>query len=557
MLVTEAGKLREFGTTKRIWQGIPSIERTKKGRLFAAWYSGGITEQPGNFVVLVKSDDDGTTWSEPIAGASKGQTYRCYDQCLWIDPLDRLWFIWSVAPEHCVYASICDDPDAENLTWGDVFPIGPDVMLNKPTVLSTGEWLFPIAVWDRQVSVAEPSKTEPRGAFVYRTVDNGLTFQRLGTPVIHARAFDEHMVVELNDGAVMMLTRTLYGISKAFSYDGGLTWTQGRDSHLGGPCSRFHIRRLASGRLLLVNHYQFTGRNNLAALLSEDDGKTWPYALMLDERKDVSYPDMAEGPDGRLYIIYDRERGASYDGRTSYARTLKDARQILMAKITEADIMAGKLVSPGSGLKIVVNELSQYDGDAQGQYDSFPRCTYADMKQWLLKLKDKDEIMSKIFRFYSKSCENLQPIDSRALDDIISRFLNSEEDVETAFGRIVDILETSVHIPAPRHEPVVESAIAYIDGHFTEEVTAELLARRSGISLYYLCHRFKEQMGLSILAYRDAQRFSLAKRLLCTTQESVTRIAMECGFESPAYFSRRFKKNTGLTPKQYRQYHQE
>lgn len=555
MLITDSEQLRQYATGKRIWQGIPSIERTAGGRLYAAFYSGGINEQPGNFVVLVRSDDDGATWSEPIACAYRGETYRCYDQCLWIDPLGRLWFIWSVAPEHCVYASICADPEADTLQWGEVFPIGQDVMLNKPTVLSTGEWLFPIAVWDKDVSVSSPSKTPEKGAFVYRTADNGKTFQRLGCPQIQARAFDEHMVVELGNGSLMMLTRTLYGIAKAVSYDGGVTWTQGRDSRLGGPCSRFHIRRLASGRLLLVNHYHFTGRNNLTALLSEDDGKTWPYALLLDERDNVSYPDMAEGPDGTMYIIYDRERGAAYDDRTSFQRTLEDAREILMAKITEADILAGRLVSPGSRLKQIVSKLGAYDGDAQALYDAAPRHTYEDLKQWLLKLDDRDTIMENIFRFYAKSCENMQPIDSEALDGAIRRFQAQGPDAEQVFAEIIGILENARTDISPRHEPVVEAAVDYIDSHFTQDVTAELLAQTLGVSLYYLCHRFKAQVGLTILAYRDAQRMSLAKKLLCTSDMTITRIARECGFGDSGYFSRRFRQTMGLSARQYRQYH--
>ena len=56
-------------------------------------------------------------------------------------------------------------------------------------------------------------REQESGAFVYRTSDNGKTFQRLGTPQIAARCFDEHMVVELKTGALMMLTRTMYGMT--------------------------------------------------------------------------------------------------------------------------------------------------------------------------------------------------------------------------------------------------------------------------------------------------------------------------------------------------------
>jgi len=103
---------------------------------------------------------------------------------------------------------------------------------------------------------------------------------------------------------------------------------------------------------LLVNHHDFVvqdenkgvsghGRNNLKAMLS-DDGKTWKGFLMIDERENVSYPDVTEDDKGNIYIIYDRERYTE--------------REILMAKITEYDVTAGKLVNPESKLRVLVNK---------------------------------------------------------------------------------------------------------------------------------------------------------------------------------------------------------
>ncbi len=145
---------------------------TKNERIFSTFYSGGTTEQVNNYVVLLKSDD-GVNFEEPIAVAFR-ENYRCYDECIWIDPLGRLWFTWAVAPEYAVYATICDDPDADELSWGEVRKIGKDVMMNKPTILSTGEWLFPIAVWRKGLCPGgfdSAKEDNNRKAFVYKTVD--------------------------------------------------------------------------------------------------------------------------------------------------------------------------------------------------------------------------------------------------------------------------------------------------------------------------------------------------------------------------------------------------
>ena len=62
---------------------------------------------------------------------------------------------------------------------------------------------------------------------------------------------------------------------------------------------------------------------------------------MLDERQGVTYPDGFQAPDGTLFISYDRNR--KIDG------------EILLARFSEDDILAGKLVSPKSKLRMLIS----------------------------------------------------------------------------------------------------------------------------------------------------------------------------------------------------------
>ena len=346
--------LSAFAPERRLWQGIPSIALSRSGRIFAAYYSGGITEQYGNYCVLAQSDDGGASFSDPVAVLYAGENARCYDAALWLDPLGRLWFIFATAPDYHVWACVCDDPDAGTLSWHAPRVIGEDVMLNKPIVAPDGAWLFPMAVWRKGVQVIAPTCHENGLAYVYETRDQGKTFQRLGGANVPDRWFDEHMILPMKNGRLRMLVRTTYGIGQSESEDGGKTWTTGGDSGIPGPCSRFHLRRLRSGRILLINHYQFSGRNNLAAWLSEDEMQSWKGILMLDERKEVSYPDADEDDQGNIFIIYDRERGAQYNAHADYSHA---AREILLARVTEEDILAGSLVCRDSFLRRTVSRL--------------------------------------------------------------------------------------------------------------------------------------------------------------------------------------------------------
>ena len=76
--------------------------------------------------------------------------------------------------------------------------------------------------------------------------------------------------------------------------------------------------------------------------ISEDDGVTWPYELILDTRERLSYPDLEEGEHGELFIVYDRER----DNRCHLDQETWEssaAKEILLAKITTADVYNGTI----------------------------------------------------------------------------------------------------------------------------------------------------------------------------------------------------------------------
>ena len=362
MLITDPKEVLQYDAPHRVWQGIPGIEVTKKGRIFVTFYSGKTSETVGNYCLLLKSDDGGTSFSKPIAVAYADKNHRCYDSCLWMDPLGRLWLFWAYAPDHGAYGAFCEDPDAEDLQWSQPVRMGKDVMMNKPTVLKNGDWMFPIAVWKRVLPVTwAQSDDTHRLAFTFRSKDQGKTFEQLGGADVAGRTFDEHMILELGDGRLAMYVRTDYGIGVSYSSDGGKTWSEGEDTGWGGPNSRFFIRRLSSGRVLLINHYRYSGRSHLTAMLSENEGKTWPYKLLLDERNSVSYPDAVEAPDGNIYITYDRERGCFLN---SMDKVYACAREVLVAKITESDILAGKILNGESYLKRVASKLGKYaDGD--------------------------------------------------------------------------------------------------------------------------------------------------------------------------------------------------
>jgi len=348
--------LEKYATINRGFQGIPGIEITPKGRLWATWYTGGDTEGPENFAVLVTSADGGKHWSEPVAVIDPPGNYRAYDPTLWIGPDGILRWFWAETEslDGCITNGIdgvwfvaCSNIEDDKPEWSGPVRIANGVMMNKPIVLSDGDWVFPTALWCKDIGGKRAPEELQCECFSNSTVstDGGCTFCLRGGADIPNRAFDEHHIVELKDGRLWCLVRTEDGIGDSFSSDKGATWSKGRSNAMVGPCSRFFIKRLASANLLLVNHVfdknEKNVRKNLTAWISEDDGKSWLGGLMLDERRDVSYPDGCQDDDGNIWIIYDHSRYKHGD--------------ILFAKFTEEDVLAGKIVSKTSKLKQLIN----------------------------------------------------------------------------------------------------------------------------------------------------------------------------------------------------------
>ena len=551
MLITNPSKLRSFYSDHRVWQGIPGIAKTPKGRTFISFYSGNTKETYGNFVGVIVSDNE-KDYSEPVAVAYKEGNYRCYDPVLWLDPLNRLWFIWNVMPGEEVMAAICNDPDADCLVWSKEFYVGRGVMMNKPVVLSTGEWLFPIAIWKtdiynnfrRQALTAD----DVAASYVYKTSDHGKTFVRLGGADVPNRDFDEHIVYEMNNGVLRMLVRLKSGIGESYSYDRGKQWSKGHKTDLKGPSSRFFIGRLRSGRVLLINHYHFDKRNNLTALLSEDDGMTFPYSLLLDERDSVSYPDAVECEDGTIHIVYDRERGGYM---SSLEEAYASAREILTACITEEDIICGELKSPKGYLKRVACKLSRLAEDVPDPFDQ-AIVDSAELAETLIQRPDIDPIEA-VFDRFPLNCADAHTQDFKKLDGLIIRFRESNSKDKKLLQQIINLVSDVSH-PSKQY-PIVDSVCQYIESHLTENLAVSQIAEEFHISVYYLLHVFKSITGTTITEYKNELRMTKSKLMLKNTDAPISQIAGAVGFEGVSYFTETFSRLEKITPQKYRQLH--
>lgn len=106
-----------------------------------------------------------------------------------------------------------------------------------------------------------------------------------------------------------------------------------------------------------------------------------------------------------------------------------------------------------------------------------------------------------------------------------------------------------VYLPICTNESL-KKAIAYIRLNYHSEININNVAEHIGISERYLRSLFSQHLNLSPLDYLNQIRINKAVELLRNTEMSIKEVCFQCGFQSPQYFSRIFKQQMGITPRE-------
>ncbi|KRK88751.1 transcriptional regulator, AraC family [Lentilactobacillus sunkii DSM 19904] len=118
---------------------------------------------------------------------------------------------------------------------------------------------------------------------------------------------------------------------------------------------------------------------------------------------------------------------------------------------------------------------------------------------------------------------------------------------------LIELFDSYVNQHNPNEENAkIDYIKEWIRAHMSNKINVEVVANSVNLNRDYLTRIFKKQTGMTILQYINKQRIDVASLLLVRTEMSIKEIAYSSYFTNPKVFMRRFKKDTGLSPSEYR-----
>jgi hypothetical protein len=307
---------------------IPSLVTSKNGTLLAisdARYENA-SDVPGVIDLVVRrSTDNGTTWGAPITI----NTAHGGDACTVVDKTTGRIFVFYAYSEFQTIWTSHGDPgspntlrsryvysDDDGLTWSAAVDLTASLYktgdksywasAGTGIQLRNGTLVIPIAI------VRGAGTDNLFGGLIYST-DHGNTWNRSATNSYNK--FDENVLIELNNGSIMVNSRNHYGNGSRLitsTTDLGTTWAPYTfDTTLIDPVCQGNILRYTStldgydkNRILFSNPASSTGRVDGALRISYDEGATWAYSKLYQSGPSA-YSSLAILPNGKIGVLYE------------------------------------------------------------------------------------------------------------------------------------------------------------------------------------------------------------------------------------------------------------
>ncbi len=290
-----------------------SMTELKNGDLYLVYYGGEgeYATDTGVFGSRLKRGE--TKWSDPrpiardpFRSVGNGVVWEGPDGVVWLFYVVRFGETWSTSR-----VQVKVSPDGAE-TWSDASVLSLEegtMVRNRPIVLKSGDYLLPVY----HETGHDPERVGPDSTSLFLRYQPAKRTWTKSGPIRSTNGNIQPAVVELDDNHLIAYCRrggdydpkTIGYIIRAESHDGGLSWSEGKNSAFPNPNAAVEFLKLRNGRLLLIFNDSMTSRTPLTAALSTDQDRTWTSRRNVrDGNGDFGYPSAFQARDGRIHLVY-------------------------------------------------------------------------------------------------------------------------------------------------------------------------------------------------------------------------------------------------------------
>ena len=283
-----------------------TLAQTEDGTLVCAFF-GGPAEKSPNTAIFFARKRPGEKWTRPteIANGKFGKDKRAaaWNPVLFVDD-KRMYLFYKLGDSPRTWEGFAKVSDDNGKTWSKQFKLGDGLIgptKNKPVKF-------------RDMMIA-PSSREFHASFGWSScfeVKQGGNVAQIKVPGSIFCGAIQPAIVRMKDGTLKAFMRSRCGYVCQSSSKDGITWSAAERTEIPNPNSGLDAINLKDGSIALVCNPTREGRNEMALLISCDGGQTWEKGFSKRRKYPQEYPSIIESRDGKIHIIYTRNRHISH-----------------------------------------------------------------------------------------------------------------------------------------------------------------------------------------------------------------------------------------------------
>ncbi|MBS4208076.1 response regulator [Bacillus sp. FJAT-50079] len=143
-------------------------------------------------------------------------------------------------------------------------------------------------------------------------------------------------------------------------------------------------------------------------------------------------------------------------------------------------------------------------------------------------------------------------IEEYHFDEILNYCTNTKDIARALTDRIEGFIEKYTKENETELVPAIRIAKSYIMENYQQEISLDIISNIVNLSSVYFSILFKKEVGINFLDYLNRYRIEAAKEMLKDVKYNINDVATLSGFQDSRYFSKKFKKQMGVTPSEYR-----